>query len=341
VLSELPAVALQLDLAILDDRSRVVVLGEAKREVGMLEKLRHRVLERFADGPPGPETKRRGDEARQLSWRLWTVRPEYLWLIAPGERVTFRGAYDPLVLTPVGALAAAGELGSRSVVATVARAAAARGRRRSSSTGGVVKRAVKTKPGRQVCPLCALDERRARELAGRPKIYRELVDRYSHTALGPTQYSASAFLGRAAGELCRRGELTASEVPATGYWSYNGRILAFSLPPGPPDGEVSTWAAFATELGFDADDWPALGYRGVDGPPPKLVLDEPWTTELGRRWFTDSQLSASGSCAWNHTADDRVPATRLVVTELRGEQDARACCDECFESVLRYVGRMG
>jgi len=29
--------------------------------------------------------------------------------------------------------------------------------------------------------------------------------------------------------------------------------------------------------------------------------------------------------------------TRLVVTELRGIQDARACCDECMESVLRYV----
>lgn len=110
VLFELPAVSLQLDLAILDDRSRVV-LGEAKREVGMLEKLRRRVLERFADEPPGPETKRRGDEARQLAWRLWTVRPDYLWLIAPGERVAFRCAYDPLVLTPIGALPAAGELG--------------------------------------------------------------------------------------------------------------------------------------------------------------------------------------------------------------------------------------
>jgi hypothetical protein len=36
VLFELPASALRLDLAILDGRGHVVVLGEAKREVGML-----------------------------------------------------------------------------------------------------------------------------------------------------------------------------------------------------------------------------------------------------------------------------------------------------------------
>jgi len=44
-------------------------------------------------------------------------------------------------------------------------------------------------------------------------------------------------------------------------------------------------------------------------------------------------------CSWNHGEADMVPATRIVVTEdARGVQDSRACCDECYASVLRYVG---
>lgn len=173
----------------------------------------------------------------------------------------------------------------------------------------------------------------------RPDAYRELVDRYSHTAFGPTQYSASAFLGRAAGDLARRGELALKFVRATGYWSYNGTIAACALPPGPAGDEVTTWAEFATSLGFDPEDWPALGYRASEGPRPRLVVDDPWTTALGRRWFDDSHLSAEGLCAWNHTREDPAPATRLVVTEHGGVQDARGCCDACYASVLRYVGR--
>ncbi len=34
-----------------------------------------------------------------------------------------------------------------------------------------------------------------------------------------------------------------------------------------------------------------------------------------------------------------VRATRIVVTEIKDLQDARAVCDECYESVLLYVGR--
>lgn len=57
VLFELPARALQLDLAILDDASRVLVVGEAKRSAPALAVLRERVLERFADAPPDAYTK--------------------------------------------------------------------------------------------------------------------------------------------------------------------------------------------------------------------------------------------------------------------------------------------
>ncbi|XRQ12161.1 hypothetical protein ACN3XK_15070 [Actinomadura welshii] len=99
VLFELPAAALQLDLAILDDESNVVVLGEAKRDTGALKPLREGVLGRFADQAPGPETKKRGDEQRQLAWRLWNVRPRVTWLIGPGYRAAFATSTPPLRMT--------------------------------------------------------------------------------------------------------------------------------------------------------------------------------------------------------------------------------------------------
>lgn len=110
VLFELPAQSLQLDLAVLDDEGRVVVLGEAKRDVNMLEKLRVACLERFAGAAPGPETLKRGDEARQLAWRLWTVAPSYTWLIGPGERSAFQTSLGPLALVRLASLPAAEEL---------------------------------------------------------------------------------------------------------------------------------------------------------------------------------------------------------------------------------------
>ncbi len=54
----------------LDDDGRVTVLGEVKRDNAMLKKLRTSYLARFADAPPAPQTKKCGDEARQLAWRL-------------------------------------------------------------------------------------------------------------------------------------------------------------------------------------------------------------------------------------------------------------------------------
>jgi hypothetical protein len=95
----------------------------------------------------------------------------------------------------------------------------------------------------------------------RPTIYRDLVSRYSHTALGPTKYSTSAFLGQAAGTLARQEHLALRFVDATGYWSYNGRISAFTLSPAAPDAALVSWAQFAREGGFSPLDWPALGYR--------------------------------------------------------------------------------
>ncbi len=103
VLFELPTKALQLDLAVLDDDANVVVLGEAKRDNAMFPKLLASIDERFRNGAPSPGSKKRGDEPRQLAWRLWTLRPAYLWLIGPGQRRTaYRCSFDPLQLEPVG-----------------------------------------------------------------------------------------------------------------------------------------------------------------------------------------------------------------------------------------------
>lgn len=101
VLFELPTSALQLDLAIVDDNSRVIIAGEAKRSKAALTTLLENVQERFAEEPPGEETKKRGDEARQLAWRLWTVSPRVTWLIGPGHREAYRTETYPLRLCPI------------------------------------------------------------------------------------------------------------------------------------------------------------------------------------------------------------------------------------------------
>ncbi|MBM3673041.1 MAG: hypothetical protein FJW86_12800 [Actinobacteria bacterium] len=74
-------------------------------------------------------------------------------------------------------------------------------------------------------------------------------------------------------------------------------------------------------------------------PTPKLITEYPWTVRRARALFSPEQLGYT-SCAWNHTKVDPVPATRIVVTENnRGHQQMHACCEECYSSVLKYVGR--
>lgn len=94
----------------------------------------------------------------------------------------------------------------------------------------------------------------------RPTVYSELVGKYSHTAFGPTKYSASAFLGQAAGKLAREGHLSLQWVPATGYWKYNGKVGGFTLAPAADDAPVVSWVEFAQNEGIDPEDWPALGF---------------------------------------------------------------------------------
>ena len=107
VLFDTPQAALQLDLAVLDDESRVRILGEAKKESKDLDKLERGLLTHL-DEQPEPK---RGDEPRQLAWRLWVTRATYLWLIGPADRRAFEVTHDPLRLNRVERLPAASTLG--------------------------------------------------------------------------------------------------------------------------------------------------------------------------------------------------------------------------------------
>ncbi|WP_183098637.1 hypothetical protein [Nocardioides pelophilus] len=95
VLFDTPQSALQLDLAVLNDDGQVVVLGEAKKEARDLDRLEADLSLHQHQQP----TPRRGDEPRQLAWRLWVTRAPYLWLVAPSDRRAFKVRYDPLRFT--------------------------------------------------------------------------------------------------------------------------------------------------------------------------------------------------------------------------------------------------
>lgn len=76
-----------------------------------LAKLLRSIHERFTRAAPVPESKKRGDEAGQLAWRLWQVRPDFCYLLGPGHREALQCGYEPLTLSPVGMLPTAGALG--------------------------------------------------------------------------------------------------------------------------------------------------------------------------------------------------------------------------------------
>jgi hypothetical protein len=96
-------------------------------------------------------------------------------------------------------------------------------------------------------------EHRYKEL--NPACYRALVARYSHTSLGPKNYTASSFIAGALGRLLKRGELEAIFATATGYWSYNGTISYWALPGSSPESTPLTWEAFARGRGIDPSAW--------------------------------------------------------------------------------------
>jgi hypothetical protein len=105
---ELPSSALKLDLAILDDDGAIVIMGEAKRSVSMLDRIFTEVQERYRAMNPGEQGR---NEAHQLAWRLWRTGARYLWFIGPGERRAYRVSYAPLAFESLPSLPRAEEIG--------------------------------------------------------------------------------------------------------------------------------------------------------------------------------------------------------------------------------------
>jgi hypothetical protein len=108
VFFELPHAVLKLDLAILSDETTVIVLGEAKRAVNMLDNILKNVEDRYGEADPGEEGR---NEARQLAWSLWRTQAPYLWLIGPGNRRAYRVHYTPLAFQRLAKLPRAEEIG--------------------------------------------------------------------------------------------------------------------------------------------------------------------------------------------------------------------------------------
>jgi hypothetical protein len=108
VLFELPDQALKLDLAILNDEGKVIVVGEAKRALLMLDNLLNEVLQHYREVDPGSEGR---NESRQLAWRLWRTRAPFLWLIGPGERRAYKLSYGPINFERIPRLPAASDIG--------------------------------------------------------------------------------------------------------------------------------------------------------------------------------------------------------------------------------------
>lgn len=76
----------------------------------------------------------------------------------------------------------------------------------------------------------------------RPDDFDQLVQRYGHTAIAAKRYTASAFLGRALGEITRSGSIHGRMAPPTGRWSYNSEISWWSMDPDTALESSISWA---------------------------------------------------------------------------------------------------
>lgn len=77
--------------------------------------------------------------------------------------------------------------------------------------------------------------------ARRPRDFAEMVDRWSHTAIAPTQYSVTSYLGGVLGRMSSHGLVGYHDGDATGRWSYNSRISYWCLLPTEPWEQRTTW----------------------------------------------------------------------------------------------------
>lgn len=83
-----------------------------------------------------------------------------------------------------------------------------------------------------------------------PEDFARLVERYSHTAIAATRYSASAFIAATLGRLSRTGHVLFHGGPATGRWSYNGEISWWALAPEPAWEARTSWADLGRSMDY-------------------------------------------------------------------------------------------
>jgi hypothetical protein len=84
-----------------------------------------------------------------------------------------------------------------------------------------------------------------------PRDFAYLVDRYGHTAIRETRYSASSFLAGTLGRLTRGGNVLFHDGPATGRWRYNSRISWWALAPEPDwDTNRTSWEDRRTSMAY-------------------------------------------------------------------------------------------
>lgn len=101
---------LRLDLAVLADDGRVLLVGVARAESLLLQKL-EALVPTFEGNGPRPVRSALGCDAHQVATQLWATRAPYLFLVAAGARRVLRVSYGrTITLTPMKALPPAGQL---------------------------------------------------------------------------------------------------------------------------------------------------------------------------------------------------------------------------------------
>lgn len=89
-----------------------------------------------------------------------------------------------------------------------------------------------------------------------PGAYGVLLKRFGHRNQGPRQYSLSAFLARALGQLGREGVISYRPGKPTGFWTKHlSEVSWWAIAPPPPQDQSISWAAFAQENGLDPAVW--------------------------------------------------------------------------------------
>ena len=85
-----------------------------------------------------------------------------------------------------------------------------------------------------------------------PEDFKHLVDRWSHTAIEPKQYTASSYVGAVLGRMARNGEIAYRSDRGTGRWSYNRDASFWALDASTPWEQRTTWVSVIGDASSEA-----------------------------------------------------------------------------------------